>query len=286
MADFLSDMNALTQSVGNAANSITNLYRVRTDLESKRIATQVQKKNYDFIMRTKLKPGDPNRISFSEDGSGEYWREALDKHNQEVSSLVDTTRWEGVKGAVESYLQPMTQGFSLQIADSYAAQEVEKAQVDYAVAFGNELSMAQNEEQVEEVKSRYRGIQTSDEIYEPAKFEPMFNQMADAAQANVLFKRAVSSPAVAGEYTPDSSDPEGKVTAEKPANTASALAVIAASTATPAAKKQAAAAVESYAKQQTAEFEDIIKNNLTNRIPVQAVRRRGERHPGRSLFST
>jgi len=269
MADFLSDMNALTQSVGNAANSITNLYNVRKDLETKRIASQVQAKQYDIMKRVNLPLGDPARISFSQDGGGTYFRDVLDQYDNETQELVGSSKWESVRGAVSSALQPMTQNFSLKIADAYAAQEVEKAQVDWTVAFENELSMAGSEEQVETVKAKYRSMQTKDEIFEPEKFEPIFNQRADSAQANVVLRRAISSPSVAAreaDPVPDSSDPSGGASSEKPANTASALDVIANSKATPSAKKQAADGVAAKEKADTAQFKEWRSNMISDRI--------------------
>ncbi len=160
MADFLSDMNALTQSVGNAANSITNLYNVRKDLETKRIASQVQAKQYDIMKRVNLPLGDPARISFSQDGGGTYFRDVLDQYDKETQELVGSSKWESVRGAVSSALQPMTQNFSLKIADAYAAQEVEKAQVDWTVKLDNDLAIAGSLEEIEKIKADAIAYQT------------------------------------------------------------------------------------------------------------------------------
>ena len=268
MADFLSDMNALTQSVGNAANSITNLYNVRKDLETKRIASQVQAKQYEIMKRVNLPLGDPARISFSQDGGGTYFRDVLDQYDKETQELVGSSKWESVRGAVSSALQPMTQDFSLKIADAYAAQEVEKAQVDFVVAAQNDYAIARTPEEVAAIAARNNEMQKNMEIFRPADYETKVRPMEDAANARVIFNQAVSSPQKvargAVDSSPDSSDPD-PAHYEKPADEASARAVIAAAPVSAAAKQQANAALDGLVKSKTAEFKDFIKGNLTDR---------------------
>jgi len=275
MADFLSDMNALTQSVGNAANSITNLYNVRKDLETKRIASQVQAKQYDIMKRVNLPLGDPARISFSQDGGGTYFRDVLDQYDKETQELVGSSKWESVRGAVSSTLQPMTQDFSLKIADAYAAQEVEKAQVDWTVALDNELAIAGSLDEVEKIKANAIAYQTQMELFNPAKFQAVITSRFDSASAGLLYKEALTRPSVAAvegksaKPVSDNTDPMARTggveaVAEQPANKASALSFVAESKASPAAKKMASESIESYSKQQTADFKEWWKLNVTD----------------------
>ena len=268
MADFLSDMNALTQSVGNAANSITNLYNVRKDLETKRIASQVQAKQYDIMKRVNLPLGDPARISFSQDGGGTYFRDVLDQYDKETQELVGSSKWESVRGAVSSTLQPMTQDFSLKIADAYAAQEVEKAQVDFVVAAQNKYALADTLEKVAEIAARNNEMQKNVGIFRPADYETKVRPMEDTANARVIFNQAVSTPQKVArgvvDSFPDPSDPD-PAHYEKPADEASARAVIAAAPVSAAAKQQANTALDGLVKSKTDAFKDVIKGNLTDR---------------------
>jgi len=285
----MNDMNNLTQSVGNAASSVTNLFQVRTSIESQRIASEIQKANYDFIQRTKLIPGDPNRIVANNDGTGVYWRDALDEHNGKVSDLINSTKWGSVKGAVSRAVEPISQQFGIQQADAYAGQEIAAAQSDWMVSKQNIASTIDSPEKLDQFLADADNENKTIGLFDTVSWNNQVKPSLDAMAASSLYNLSVNSPRVITPAQSDSevakssgytkmvealgieqaafvaSAPEGTEAITAPADYDSAKKYIMDSKYSASQKRQAIAALEEQSKGQTEQFNDMVKALVTDR---------------------
>lgn len=131
MADALNDFVTLTNAAGNLIGNLSRLQDTRIELESARIASEINRRNALFLSDMTRKVGDPNRIDSNN------WRDKLAQHNSDIESVIGTVKSTGVKNIVQSRIGEITNGFMVGVSQKMFAQEMEIAKSDARVNIDN-----------------------------------------------------------------------------------------------------------------------------------------------------